>query len=162
MNENDPKTDAELEAMLAALTPEERDALLEEHRQLEKDLLRLADPLPPPDFVHAVMRKVAAAPAPAMAGRDIALAVVITAGALMAGILAFISHGASVEGLGLGFTSAFLTVRELMIGLGSALQAVWRTAAVPVAIGLAAMLATSVVALKKLGTPNGAEAKVAS
>ena len=38
--------DPELEALLAELAPsdEERVTLLEEHRQLEKDLLRLADP----------------------------------------------------------------------------------------------------------------------
>lgn len=40
-------------------------AVLEEHRQLEKDLFRLADPLPPPDLVHQVMARVAASPAPA-------------------------------------------------------------------------------------------------
>ena len=27
-------------------------AVIEEHRQLEKDLYRLVDPLPPPSFVH--------------------------------------------------------------------------------------------------------------
>ena len=45
--------DLELEAMLAELAPTEaeRATLLEEHRQLEKDLLRLGDPLPPPDFL---------------------------------------------------------------------------------------------------------------
>ena len=39
-------------------------AVLEEHRQLEKDLFRLADPLPPPDLVHQVMARVAASPRP--------------------------------------------------------------------------------------------------
>src|SRR6478672_7907016 len=100
MNETDPKTDAELEAMLAELSPEERELLLEEHRQLEKDLLRLADPLPPPDFVHQVMRKVATAPAPAPAPRDIALAALIMVSAVTAGVVAFASHGAGIGGFG--------------------------------------------------------------
>ena len=32
-------------------------AIIEEHRLLEKDLCRLADPLPPPDLVHKVMAR---------------------------------------------------------------------------------------------------------
>jgi hypothetical protein len=159
MNDLDPTTDAELDAMLSELTPSEREALLEEHRQLEKDLLRLADPLPPPDFVHKVMEKVAKAPAPAPAPRDIALAAFITLSAFAAGLYAFASHGVSWAGFGLSFASVFLYVRELTIGLGSALEAVWRTSAMPVALGLAATLFASVVALKKLG---GSEAKVVS
>ena len=57
--------DLELELLLKELAPTDalRAQLLEEHRQLEKDLLRLADPMPPADFVHAVMAKVATAPA---------------------------------------------------------------------------------------------------
>ena len=39
-------------------------ALAEEHRQLEKDLFRLADPMPPLDFVQSVMARVALEPAP--------------------------------------------------------------------------------------------------
>ena len=56
--------DPELNALLAELadSDEARDELIEEHRQLEKDLLRLVDPLPPHDFVQSVMKKVAATP----------------------------------------------------------------------------------------------------
>src|SRR5687768_13541510 len=39
-------------------------AVLEEHRQLEKDLFRVSDPFPPADFVQSVMAKVAVAPVP--------------------------------------------------------------------------------------------------
>jgi len=151
MNENDPKTDAELDALLASMADDERAELLEEHRQLEKDLLRLADPLPPADFVHRVMQKVAAAPAPAMAPRDVALAIFITAATFTAGVLLFVSRGVGFEGVGLSFADTFIHVRELVIGVGSAVEAVWRTAAVPVAIGLTAMLVSSMVALKRLG-----------
>src|SRR5687767_11154058 len=104
MNENGPKDDTELEALLASMPPDDRDALLEEHRQLEKDLLRLADPLPPPDFVNKVMLKVATAPAPAPSPKDIALAMLIAFGAMAAGVAAFFSHGgAGLGGLGVGF-----------------------------------------------------------
>lgn len=149
---NDPHDDRELEAFLATLSPEEREALLEEHRQLEKDLLRLADPPPPPDFVQLVMTKVAAAPAPAPARGDIALAALITVGAFAAGLFAFFSHGASVDGLGLSFASFLLHAREAVIGFGSMLEAVWRTSALPLSVGLAGTLVTSVIALKRLGT----------
>ncbi|MBK7865040.1 MAG: hypothetical protein IPJ65_41860 [Archangiaceae bacterium] len=158
MNEHDPMNDAELDTLLAALQPEEREALLEEHRQLEKDLLRLSDPLPPADFVQQVMHKVATAPAPAPAAKDVALAVVITFGAMAAGLAAFLTHGAGISGLGLSFANGFLQVRHVLAGLGSGFEAVWHTAAVPVALALAAMLLTSFAALKKIGT----EVKVAS
>src|SRR5690606_35639906 len=39
-------------------------AVLGEHRQLEKDLYRLADPLPPPTLVASVMARVATEPTP--------------------------------------------------------------------------------------------------
>lgn len=155
---NEPTTDLELEQLLEGLSPEERELLLEEHRQLEKDLLRLADPLPPADFVHQVMQKVAAAPAPAPSAKDIALAVGITFAAFAAGVFAFVSHGAGFEGLALSLANLAVSAKLVLAGVGSAFEAVWRTAAVPVAVALGAMLVTSVFALKKLGT----EARVAS
>jgi hypothetical protein len=158
MNETDPKDDAELDAMLAELSPEERAALLEEHRQLEKDLLRLADPLPPADFVHRVMQKVATAPAPAPAAKDIALAVVITVGAMAAGLAAFATRGVGLDGLGLSIAGFVVHLKYLLAGLGSGFEALWRTAAVPLAVGLATMLIASFAALKKIGT----EVKVVS
>src|SRR5206468_3945123 len=119
MNENDLKDDAELEAMLPSLSPEEREALLEEHRQLEKDLLRLADPLPPADFVHRVMQKVATAPAPAPSAKDIALAAVITLSAMAAGLAAFATHGAGLAGLGLTIAGFVVHLKYVLAGLGS-------------------------------------------
>ena len=155
---SDPQTDAELSLLLETMSPDERDALLEEHRQLEKDLLRLADPLPPADFVHRVMQRVAAAPAPAMAARDVALATFITLAAFAAGIFAWVAHGTGLEGFALSLANLAVSAKLTLAGFGSAFEAIWRTAAVPVAMALTAMLVSSVVALKKLGT----EAKVAS
>jgi hypothetical protein len=66
----------ELEALVLAQSEHDPDALahlrhcpgcaaqVEEHRQLEKDLFRLVDPLPPPDLVSRVMARVADEPAP--------------------------------------------------------------------------------------------------
>src|SRR5262249_47484294 len=39
-------------------------ALMEDHRLLEKDLFRLSDPLPPPDLIPKVMSRVATEPIP--------------------------------------------------------------------------------------------------
>jgi hypothetical protein len=158
MNENDPKTDAELETLLESMTPDERDTLLEDHRQLEKDLLRLADPLPPADFVHRVMQKVAAAPAPAPAPRELAVAGLIMVSAVTAAVFSVVTHGAGVDGVGLSIANFLVHVRLMFSGLFSAFEAVWSTAAVPMAAALAAMLFVSVAALKRIGT----EVKVTS
>ncbi len=143
----------ELEALLKELatTDEERAQLLEEHRQLEKDLLRLADPLPPPDFVHAVMAKVATAPARAPARAEMALAAVIVAIALGASVLAFSAQG-DLGAVGLHFTRLILQLRDTVVGLGSALAALWRTAALPLTIGLGLALAACLLAFKRVLT----------
>jgi hypothetical protein len=155
---NDPFDDRELDSFLNSLPAGEREALLEEHRQLEKDLLRLADPLPPADFVQLVMNKVATAPAPVPAKGDIALALLITLGAFAAGVAAFFAHGGALDGVGLSVASLLVQFRNAALGLGGMLEAVWRTSAMPVSVALAATLVTSVLALKRLGT----EAKVHS
>lgn len=153
----------ELEQLLKELasTDEERAQLLEEHRQLEKDLLRLADPMPPPDFVHAVMAKVAVAPARAPAKSEIAIALVIVAAALTASVFAF-STTSDIGLVGLQFTRLLLQLRDTVVGLGSALAALWRTAALPLTIGLGASLAACLVALKRVLHNSLIEAKVVS
>lgn len=153
----------ELEQLLKELasTDEERAQLLEEHRQLEKDLLRLADPMPPPDFVHAVMAKVAVAPARAPAKGEIVMAVVIVTAALAASVLAFSAQG-DVGTVGLSFTRLVLQLRDTVVGLGSAISALWRTAALPLTIGLGVALAASLVAFKRVLHNGLTEAKVVS
>ena len=152
----------ELEQLLKELatTDEERAQLLEEHRQLEKDLLRLADPMPPPDFVHKVMAKVAVAPARAPAKSEIALAVVIVAAALAASVFAF-PHG-HISDLGIQFTRVVLQLRDTVVGLGSAISALWRTAALPLTLTMGAALAASLVAFKRVLHNGLTEAKVVS
>ena len=153
----------ELEQLLKELasTDEERAQLLEEHRQLEKDLLRLADPMPPPDFVHAVMAKVAVAPARTPAKSEVVMAAVIVLAALGASVLAFSAQG-NVGTAGLEFTRVVLQLRDTVVGLGSALEALWRTAALPLTIGLTAGLAACLVAFKRVLQNSLTEAKVVS
>ena len=147
----DIETDLELEQMLAEFSEEERALLLEDHRQLEKDLLRLSDPLPPPDFVNQVMMKVAHAPAQAPAKPDILLALVITVSSFAAGISSLIS-ASGYDGVGLAVANAMVRIREISIGLLNGMQALWTTAALPVAIALALIVAASLVALRRMGT----------
>jgi hypothetical protein len=142
----------ELEQLLHALAPtaEARAQLLEEHRQLEKDLLRLADPLPPPDFVHNVMARVAQAPARAPARSEMVVAAAIVFAAVFASVIAFTATGDGLGGIGLHFTDVVLRLRDTAIGLGSALAAVWRTAALPLTLGLGLTLAACLLAFKRV------------
>ena len=153
--------DDELEALLEQLakTPEAKAQLLEEHRQLEKDLLRLADPLPPPDFLQGVMKKVRAAPAPSMSRADVGWGVAIVGVALAASVFAFSSAGGSSSGVGVTLARALLDWRSGMVGLFSALGSVWRTSAVPLMVGVTGTLFFCSVALRQLAG-RGGEARV--
>lgn len=149
--------DEELEALLEQLAPnpEARAQLLEEHRQLEKDLLRLADPLPPPDFLQGVMKKVRAAPAPAISRADVGWAAAIVGLTLAAAVFAFSSAGGSTDGLGVGFARALLSLRSGTVGFFSALATVWRTSALPMMVGLSGVLFVCLVALRQLAGRGG-------
>lgn len=144
----------ELEALLAELAPTEaeRAALLEEHRQLEKDLLRLSDPLPPPDFVGQVMKKVAASPV------KVAKVEVITAGAIVLlttalAAVALVASGGFAGSFGLALAQLAVNLREALVAMGSGLLALWTTAALPSVVALSMLLAGSLVALKRYTQP---------
>lgn len=148
--------DPELELLLAELAPEpaDREVLLEEHRQLEKDLLRLADPLPPADFLANVMSKVAQAPARPVSRADVWSAVGIVAVTLSLAVLAlFLSGGFSGGGLGLALASLVVKVREACVAGASALFALWSTAALPTAVAVSLMLGSLAVALRRFVVP---------
>jgi hypothetical protein len=140
----------------AAADPGEREALAEAHRQLEKDLLRLADPLPPPGFVAAVMEKVSAAPRPVSAV-EVRSAVAIVAVALAASAVAFVRAGASAEGLALQLARALVSAREVLVGGGSGLAAVWRTGGLPLSVVLAVVTMVTLVGLRRLVAPENAK-----
>jgi hypothetical protein len=147
---NDPELDALLREL--ADTDEGRAALVEEHRQLEKDLLRLADPLPPSDFVQQVMTRVAAAPARAPSKSEVLTAVGIVMVTVFAA-LALFTAGSGTGGFGLVLAGLAIALRDALVAMGSGLVALWTTAALPLAVGLFVTVGLSVVALRRLASP---------
>jgi len=151
---NAPKNpeELELEALLSELAPTEaeRSLLLEEHRQLEKDLLRLADPLPPPDFLANVMTRVAEAPARPLSRADVWSAVAIVGVALALAVAALLVSGGVTGGFGLAVASLVVKLREGLIAFGSAIQALWTTAALPTAVGLSLLLVAVLTGFRRL------------
>lgn len=132
-------------------------ALVEEHRQLEKDLFRLADPLPPANLVSQVMAKVQQAPAPM--STEIRAAALIVLVALGLTFASFLARGIGLAQIGADLASLVLNGRAVLLALGSAMAAAWRTSALPLAIGLSFLLALSLVGLKRAA---GSEVKVLS
>lgn len=155
---NDPN-DTELEALLSELAPTdaERAVLLEEHRQLEKDLLRLADPLPPPDFLSQVMRKVAEAPVRPISRADVWSAVAIVTGALALALAALLASGGVTGGFGLAVAELAVRFRDGLVAAGSGLLAVWTTAALPAVLGLSFVLVATLAAIRRFVQPASAK-----
>ena len=151
---NAPKNleELELEALLSELAPTEaeRSLLLEEHRQLEKDLLRLADPLPPHDVLANVMTRVAEAPARPLSRADVWSAVAIVGVALALAVAALLVSGGVTGGFGLAVASLVVKLREGLIAFGSAIQALWTTAALPTAVGLSLLLVAVLTGFRRL------------
>jgi hypothetical protein len=123
-------------------------ALLEEHRQLERDLFRLADPRPPAVLVSGVMARVAAAPVPVW--RELWTGLSILATSLVLGLLLFVSSDASLGWAGTAFVSVLDGGLALVGGLLSALRALWLTAAAPLAVMVGAFLVASLLALRRV------------
>jgi len=152
----------ELSKLIAELAPTEaeRELLLEEHRQLEKDLLRLADPPPPPDFLSNVMAKVAAQPRRAISRAEIISASSLVVGLLAIGGFVILSPGSGT--LGVAVAQAVISLRGWLVGFGSALEAVWATAALPLSASLLVTLVGCLTALRRLVAAGPSEAKVVS
>ena len=152
--------DPELEALLAELAPTEAERvfLLEEHRQLEKDLLRLADPLPPPDFLASVMSRVAQAPTRPLSRADVWSAVAIVGVTMSLAVIALLVSGGVTGGFGLALASMVVKLREALVASGSALLALWTTAALPMVLGLSLLLAATLTAFRRVVQPAHAKA----
>lgn len=146
--------DRELEALLSELAPteEERAKLLEEHRQLEKDLLRLSDPLPPADFVGQVMKRVAESPVK-VSKVEVGTAVGIVFVTVALAAVALVAGG-GFGGFGLALAQLAVNVRDGLVAMGSGLLALWTTAALPSVVALSMLLAASLVALKRYVRPT--------
>lgn len=160
----------ELETLMVAAAEHDADALAhlrscpdcaflaEEHRQIEKDLSRLVDPLPPVNFVHAVMAQVALEPAPTRV--ELRTAVSILAVTLMGATLAFVSAHGNLGLLGTRTASAVVAWRNLFFAASEALAAVWSTAALPLAVAMAGLIVVSTLGVRRLAAHRVVEAEV--
>ena len=126
--------------------------IIEEHRQLEKDLLRISDPLPPPDFVHLVMAKVEQAPVPLR--REVWTGLAIF-GVAVAAMLAFVLGDAATAGaFGTNVAAGLLSLRDGLAASGAGLKAIWTTAALPVTAAASVILVFVLFAFRRLAAPT--------
>jgi hypothetical protein len=133
-------------------------ALLEEHRQLEKDLFRLVDPPPPADLVARVMERVAAEPLPLRA--EIRVGLPILAATLMAAVLSFVATRGSIGLVGATTARALLGFKATFFHLSSAMQVAWSTTTVPLAVCLSLVLFLSLVGLRRVAPARTVEIEV--
>ena len=160
----------ELETLLVGVAEHDADALAhlktcpdcaaiaEQHRQLEKDLFRLADPLPPPDFVHSVMARVALEPAPARV--ELRTGLSILAVTLMGAVLAFVAAHGNLGLLGTRAASSVVAWRNLFFAASEALAAIWSTAALPTVLAMAGLVVVSTLGVRRLAAHRVVEARV--
>jgi hypothetical protein len=123
-------------------------AVLEEHRLLEKDLYRLADPLPPPSLVANVMARVATEPTPLRRELWVGLSILLVSA--VAGLGLLIGNDQALSQVGTALAALFTDGKVLLQGLASGASALWNTAAGPVATLLALVLLVSLIGLKRL------------
>ncbi|RYZ32909.1 MAG: hypothetical protein EOO71_43195 [Myxococcaceae bacterium] len=127
-------------------------ARMEDHRLLEQDLFRLADPLPPPSLVVNVMARVAESPVPQRREVWTGLAILLTS--LGAGLGFLFSSDQALGRFGTGFASTVGNTRAFVEGLFSGAHALWSTAGVAVACFIAVVVLSSLFGLKRLvGSP---------
>lgn len=133
-------------------------AILEEHRLLENDLYRLADPLPPPTLVASVMARVAAEPIPQRREVWSGLAILLTS--LVGGLGYLLMNDQALGRLGTGVASFIVEGRLFAEGVLSGAHALWSTAGLAVATTLALLLLMSLLGLKRLAgnVPTPSEA----
>ena len=160
----------ELETLMVGVAEHDADALAhlrscpdcaflaEEHRQLEKDLSRLVDPLPPVDFVHSVMARVALEPAPVRV--ELRTGFSILAVTLMGATLAFVATHGNLGLLGTRTASAVVAWRNLFFAASEALAALWSTAALPLAVAMAGLVVVSTLGVRRLAAHRVVEAEV--
>jgi predicted anti-sigma-YlaC factor YlaD len=133
-------------------------ALLEEHRQLEKDLFRLADPLPPFDLVAKVMQRVAAEPLPVR--HEVRVGFSILVATLMATVLSFVATRGPIGLVGASVARALVSFKTTLFGLHNAVQVAWSTTTIPLAVSLSLVLFLSLVGLRRVTPVRTAEIEV--
>lgn len=135
LEEKSPTAEAHLRACPSCA------ARLEDHRQLEKDLFRLVDSPPPPDFVSQVMAKVDASPQPA--ARELWVGSAVLALALLLVALVLPVGELSVEGIG-------AKASALVLAFAQAIEATATGASLTVFAAMLAVLTLAAFALKAL------------
>jgi predicted anti-sigma-YlaC factor YlaD len=123
-------------------------AILEEHRQIEKDLFRLVDPPPPPDFTSQVMARVAAQHAPMHVNVALGLAIAVTAFGL--GLFMLVSSGVGLSTLGSLAGSALITTKSFWVATQKGVSLLWEAQALPMAVSLFIVLLICLFALRHL------------
>lgn len=123
-------------------------AVLEEHRLMEQDLYRLADPLPPPNLVANIMARVAAEPVPRRSEVWSGVAILLTS--LVGGLGYLLMNDQALGRLGTGFAAFVVEGRLFVDGVLTGAHALWATAALAVASSLAFLILTSLYGLKRL------------
>lgn len=127
-------------------------AVMEEHRLLENDLYRLADPLPPPSLVVNVMARVAESPVPQR--REVWTGLCILLTSLGVGLGVLFTNDRALGRMGTAFASTVRDGRAFVEGLFSGAHALWSTAGLAVACIVAFVVFTSLFGLKRLaGSP---------
>jgi hypothetical protein len=136
-------------------------AIIEEHRQLEKDLYRLVDPPPPATFVHQVMARVAAAPAPVRSELKVGLPIFALALGLAIAVLAF---GGGLGSVGTLTASALVAAQYLTLAASKALSALWTVAPAGTTLTLFTVTTGALLMLRWLagGVTRFSEAKIYS
>jgi hypothetical protein len=122
--------------------------VLEEHRQLEKDLYRLVDPLPPVDLVRNVMARVDAAPAPLR--RELSTGLGILAATLALGLGVVARDPQVLAELGLALSSLLVNGHHVLPTFVSALSTTWAAVGVMGVAVCTSLLFVSLLGLKRL------------
>jgi len=123
-------------------------AVLEEHRLMEQDLYRLADPLPPPMLVANIMARVAVEPMPQRTEVWSGVAILLTS--LLGGLGYLLMDDQALGRLGTGVAAFVVEGRMFADGILSGAHALWSTAGLAVATTLAFLILTSLFGLKRL------------
>lgn len=127
-------------------------AVLEEHRQLEKDLYRLADPLPPPDLVHKVMAQIAAEPKPVAS--EVRVGAFILVAAVLFAFVGFAGAGVNLGSMGAAAADFIISAKSFFAAAGRSAFSVWQTAGPTLTFGSLLLLFVSLFGLRKLASSS--------
>ena len=131
--------------------------VLAEHQQLERELYRISDPLPPPDLVRNVMAEVARAPAPHRHEVATGLFILVAASGLALALL--LSNEGALAQLGTTLAGLLAHARAFLTQGASGLLVAWEAAGTPAILLTTFVFLFSLLGLKRLaGGPVPQEA----